>query len=166
MTQLYVLAQEYREASEKLADLELDEQTIADTLESLSGDLEVKATNLAMFARNLEATAKAIKEAEGQMAARRKALESRADGLKRYLLESMRHAGITKIECPHFRIAVRDNPEAVDVFDAAQVPQQYMRTPEPPPPEPDKTTIKAALKAGLDIPGCRLTKAQRLEVKA
>lgn len=40
----------YRVAS-KLADLDLDEQTVADTLESLAGSVEVKATNVAAFAR-------------------------------------------------------------------------------------------------------------------
>jgi hypothetical protein len=74
MTALYVLSQEYRTAAEKLADMDLDDQTFADTLESLSGDLEAKAVNVAMFCRNLEASAAAIEEAEAQMAARRKAL--------------------------------------------------------------------------------------------
>lgn len=162
---LYELAREYRDAAERLADLDLDEQTVADTLEGLAGDLEVKATNVAMFARNLEATAAQIKDAEAQMAARRKAVENRATNLRRYLLVSMQQAGIQKIECPYFRLAVRDNPPAVDVFDAAQVPAEFMRQPETPPPVPDKTAIKDELKAGRDVPGCRLTVGQRLDIK-
>lgn len=165
MTALYQLVAEYREAAAVLDDLELDEQTIADTLEGLAGDLEVKATNVAMFARNLETTAAQIKEAEGQMAARRKAIEARADGLRRYLLACMQQTGIQKIESPYFRLAVRDNPAAVDVFDAKQLPAEFMRQPEPPPPAPDKSAIKEALKAGRDVPGARLTQGQRLEVK-
>lgn len=162
---LYELAREYRDAAERLADLDLDEQTVADTLEGLAGDLEVKATNVAMFARNLEATAAQIKDAEAQMAARRKAVENRATNLRRYLLVSMQQAGIQKIECPYFRLAVRDNPPVVDVFDAAQVPAEFMRQPETPPPAPDKTAIKDELKAGRDVPGCRLTVGQRLDIK-
>lgn len=165
MTALYVLAGEYAAAAEALADLDLDEQTLADTLESLSGDLEAKATNVAMLARNLEATAAAIKEAEGQMAQRRKALEARADGLRRYLLGSMQAAGLQKVESPWLRLAVRANPPSVDVFDAAQVPEQFMRQKPPPPPEPDKTAIKEAIKQGQEVPGCRLVTTQRLEVK-
>lgn len=114
---LYELALEYRDAADRLTDLDLDDQTVADTLEGLAGDLEVKATNVAMFARNLEATAAQIKDAEAQMAARRKAVENRAANLNRYLLVSMQQAGIQKIECPYFRIAVRDNLPAVDVFE-------------------------------------------------
>lgn len=165
MTALYEIAAEYRDAANKLAELDLDAQTIADTLEGLSGDLETKAQNVAFFVRNLEATAAAIKQAEADMAARRKAMENRADSLKRYIFESMTVAGIEKIECPHFRLAIKNNPAAVDVFEPGLVPASFMRTPEPPPPAPDKTAIKEALKAGQDVPGARLTSGQRLEIK-
>ena len=165
MTALYVIAQDYRAAAEALADLDLDAETVADTLDSLSGEFEQKAVAVSMFARNLEATAAQIKEAESAMAARRKALENRADSLKRYLLGAMQTTGITKVECPYFRLSVRDNPPAVDVFDAAQVPAEFMVTPPPPPAAPDKAAIKAAIKGGRDVPGCRLTQGQRLEIK-
>jgi Siphovirus Gp157 len=166
MTALYVLAGEYAAAAALLADMDADEQTIADTLEGMAGDMEAKAANVAMFVRNLEATALQIAEAERQMAARRKAMERRADGVRRYLLGCLQSAGVSKIECPQFRISVRDNPAAVDVFDPVQVPAEYLRAPAPPPPGPDKAAIKAALLAGADVPGCRLTRGQRLEVAA
>ena len=41
MTSLYDIAAEYRQTADKLADLDLDEQTISDTLEGMSGALEV-----------------------------------------------------------------------------------------------------------------------------
>ena len=165
MSALYELAAEYRTDCEKLADMDLDEQTLADTLEGLSGELEVKAQNVIMFTRNLEATAAAIKEAEAQMAARRKALENRAAGLRRYVLENMQFAGIQKIECPFFKLSIRDNPAAVDIYEPGLIPAQYMKQPEPPPPSPDKTAIKAAIAAGAEVPGAKLTRGIRLEVK-
>lgn len=165
MTALYEIAAEYREATEKLAELDLDEQTIADTLDSLGGDLQVKAQSVVMFTRNLEATAAAIKDAEAQMAQRRKAIENRVAGLKRYTLAAMEAAGVQKIECPFFRLTVRDNPGAVDVFEPDLLPAQFMVRPESPPPAPDKKAIAAALKAGEDVPGARLTSGKRLEVK-
>lgn len=165
MTALYILADQYKAAASSLADLELDEQTIADTLESLSGDLEVKAVNVAMFARNLEATAAAIKEAEAQMAARRKAMEKRADNLRAYILRCMESTGIKKIDGPHFSLSVKANPASVEVFDPFQVPAEYMRQKPPPAPEPDKAAIKAAIQSGKEVPGAKLTQGARLEVK-
>lgn len=162
---LYDLSTEYRAAADKLADLDLDEQTIADTLESLSGDLEVKARNVAVFTRNLEVTAEAIKSAEAGMAARRKAIENRASGLRRYLLTSMQVAGITKIECPQFALSIKQNPPAVDVYEPLSVPPEFMKQPDPPPPAIDKTAIKEAIKAGREVPGARLTQGTRLDIK-
>ena len=161
---LYEISAAYRADVEKLANLDLDEATLADTLEGMGGELEEKAQNVVFFARNLEATAAAIKEAEAQMAARRKALEKRAEGLRRYVFSSMQLAGVTKIECPYFRLSIQNNPPAVDVFEADLVPLEYMVQPETPPMAPDRKAIAAALKAGKDVPGCRLTQGQRLSV--
>lgn len=165
MTALYVLAQDYRAAAEKLADLDLDEQTIADTLEGLSGDLEVKAVNTAMVARNMQGLAAQIKEAEQAMAARRKALEGRAERLTAYLLANMQHAGISKIESPHFCLSIKSNPAAVVINEPGLIPAEFMRQPEPPPPSPDKTAIKEAIKAGKEVPGAHLAQGVRLEIR-
>jgi hypothetical protein len=162
---LYEIAAEYRTDLEKLADLDLDDQTLSDTLDSMGGELQTKAQSVACFIRNLEATAAAIKDAEAQMAARRKSLENRAGRVKDYLHASMKVAGVEKIECPLFRLSVKHNPASVEVYQPELIPPQFMRQPEPPPPSPDKTAIKDALKAGQDVPGCRLMHGTRIEIK-
>ena len=45
-----------------------------------------------------------------------------------------------------------------------QLTTEYLRTSPPPPPAPDKTAIKDALKRGIDIPGARLVQTQRLAI--
>jgi len=162
---LYQLAAEYRHDLEKLADLDLPPETVADTLESLGGELQVKAQNVVAFMRNLESTASAIKEAEIQMAARRRAIENRAASLRAYILDAMQHNNIQKIECPHFAISIAKNPPSVDIFDEAQIPAIYLDIPPPPEPKPDKKRIAQAIKAGKDIPGARLTQGVRLNIK-
>jgi len=161
---LYQLTQEFKAAESKLNDLDLDPQTLADTLDSMSGELEVKATNTVMVARNMRVTATAIKDAEAAMAARRKAIEARADYLEKNVFDSMVLTGISKIECPHFKLSIRDNPASVDVFDAAMLPGDYLRE-VPATYAPDKVLIKKALGDGYDVPGARLVHGQRLEVK-
>ena len=165
MTALYELSAEYRSACDKLADLDLDPQTVSDTLEGMSGEWETKATNTAMVVRNLEASAAAIKDAEKQMADRRKAIENRADRVRQYLLDNMLYAGIQKIECAYFKLTVRANNAAVDVFEQGLIPNEYMRQPDTPPPVIDKIAIAAAIKAGKEVPGAKLTQGVRLEIK-
>jgi hypothetical protein len=161
---LYQISAEYRESLTKLADLDLDEQTIQDTLESMGGELQAKATNVAAFCRDLEATAASIKDAEAQMKARRTAIENRATRLRKYLMDCMLMAEIQKIESPYFRLAIKQNPPSVEVFDERQVPQEYMKDSPPPPPTVDKTLVKQAIKDGYEVPGCRLVQGQRLEI--
>lgn len=162
---LYELADEYKAAADALAELDLPENVIHDTLESLSGDLEAKAVNTVMLVRNLEATAEQIKAAEKAMADRRKAYESRAARIKQYVLDNMNHAGIQKIECPQFKIAIRDNPPSVVIDDEKQVPPAYFTDPPPPPKALDKKLIAQAIKDGFEVPGAHLERGQRLDIK-
>lgn len=165
LPQLYVLADEYLQSAAKLSDLDLPEEVIIDTLSSLTGDLEAKATNVAAFVKNLESLAEQIKQAEASMAARRKAIEQRADNVREYLLSNMLRTGISKIESPYFKIALRNNPPSVVVDDPTLIPAKYMRQAEAPPPAPDKREISEALKFGEIVPGARLVTKQSVTIK-
>ncbi|MBW7657724.1 siphovirus Gp157 family protein [Tepidimonas charontis] len=162
---LYELAADYRQALEKLAELDLPDEVVQDTLEGLKGEIEVKAANVAAFVRNLEATAAAIRQAEESMAARRKALEARAERIRSYLLANLQACGITKIECPWFVVAIRKNPPSAEIVDEALLPERFLVAPPPPPPRPDKRAILEALKAGEEVPGARLTQGVRVEIR-
>ncbi len=162
---LYTIAAEYRAMVARLMDTQDDSATIADTIEAESYPLELKAQNVAYAVKNLEATAAAIKAAEQEMAARRKSVESRAAYLKEYAKTCMQVAGVSKIECPHFALTIRANPAAVDIFEPSLIPAEFMRQAEAPPPAPDKTAIKEAIKAGRDVPGALLASGVRLDIK-
>ena len=162
---LYLIADDYLQQVAALADLDLPPEVVADTLESLSGDIEAKSTNVAAFIRNLESTAEQIKAAESEMAKRRKAIEARADHIREYLKSNMIRTGITKIECPYFKLAIRDNPESVVIDDAGKIPGELYTYPVAPEPFPDKKAIKEAIKAGQQIEGAHLERGQRLEIK-
>ncbi len=167
MTTLYELAAQYHDDLVRLEQMELDEQTIQDTLEGMTGDLDEKVTNIAKFIRNLESSADAIKDAEAKMAARRKTINKKADHLKGYVLHHMLELGIKEISCPYFTVKPAKNPPALDVFDAKQVPDKFWITPPPPPPPApamDKDAIKASIKAGNEVPGARMTQGQRLKI--
>lgn len=165
MSALYELARQYRDDLTKLEELDLDQQTLADTIEGMGGELEQKAVAVAMWARNLEASADAIEEAAKAMQERAKVARKRADSTRAYLLGAMQATGIKRIECPHFVISVRQSPESVEIDDEAQIPPAYMTDPKPVPPKPDKALIKRALQDGHEVPGARLARGVRLEIK-
>jgi hypothetical protein len=164
MTALFQLVAEYRSVAERLADMDLDAQTCADTLEAMSGDLETKAQNVAFMALNFEATAAAIKAHEEVQRDRRIAIERRADSLRSYLARCMEAAGIEKIEGPGVAIGFRKS-SAVVINELGLIPAAFMRTPEPPPPAPDKAAIAAAIKAGKEVPGAHIEQRRNLSIK-
>lgn len=164
MTALYVLAQDYRAAASTLADLDLDEQTIADTLESLSGDLEVKAQNVAMMARLFDADAAAVKQWAKDAAERAKAIEARAERLRTYLASNLEACGIEKVEGPGVSISFRKSA-AVVIDGEDLIPAEYMRQKPAPAPEPDKKAIADAIKAGIEVPGAHIEQRRSLSIK-
>ena len=181
---LYDLSDEYLTALDYLTDPEADipQEVVQDTLEGFDLELREKATNVAAFARNLEATAKAIKEAEQTMAKRRRALENRAKWIKTYLKTNMEATGITKIESPWFVLAIRKNPPAVEVTNEATLPDDTVSVAlemdrasynqvkdrlnghRVTGHKVDKTGLKARLKAGEAINGAQLVQSTRLQI--
>lgn len=163
MTALFELASQYRALSDKLRDLDLPEEVIADTLEAEGGDLQEKSINIAKFFRNVESDADQIEEAAKAMLARAKALRGRAASLRHYLHTNMEKAGISKIESPWFVIAVKQNPESVVIDNEVDVPDKFFR--EIHKYEIDKQRIKLAIKNGDAVPGCHLERTTRIEIK-
>ena len=165
MTSLYQLTNEFQLLETKLNESDYDEQTIADTLEGASGDIETKATNVAMFIRNLESSAEAIKQAEKDMADRRKPIEKKAESIRQYLKDNMQRCGITKIDSPYFALTLKKNPPSVIIDDAGAIAGELYVYPEAPAPYPDKKAIAELLKAGKVVNGAHLEQAERLEIK-
>ena len=162
---LYAIADNFLADIRKMEEADLDDQTFADTLEAISGDLEEKAKAVAMFARNLEASAEAIKQAEKQMADRRNALENKADKVRQYLLDNMLKTGISKIECPYFSLSIRKNPPAVEIIQQDMIPIEYYDIPPMPAPQLNKNRLKDDLKNGVIVDGAKLTQGHSLQIK-
>lgn len=163
---LYELAQQHREL-EQLVELdELPAEVIRDTLEGLEGTIQEKAISVAAVVRNLETHAEMVAAAAKQLRERAARAEARAESLRAYLLFNLQSVGITKITAPEFTVAVRNNPEAVNIADDADIPAEFYVPVPPPPPRLDKTALKAAIKAGREVPGVWLSSGQRVEIRS
>lgn len=163
MTALYLLVGEYKQAAEQLANLDLPPEVVRDTLEGLGGGVEHKAQNVAMMVRSLEADAAAVKQWAKDAADRAKAIEARADSMRDYLANNLAACGIEKIEGPGVRITWRKS-SAVVVDEPGLIPAEFMRTHEPPPPDPDKKAIGDAIKAGQEVSGAHIEQRRNLQI--
>lgn len=160
---LYELVGQYRQ----LLDMEdVPPEQLADTLAMLKGDIEEKATNLGFAVRNLQETSEAIRRAATAAIGRANAIDNRASSLLDYALIQLKAAGISKVEHPMLRMSIRTNPPKVIIDFEDSIPGEFMVQPPAPPPKPDKTAIKEAIKAGRDVPGAHLEQGERLEIKS
>jgi hypothetical protein len=143
---LWQLAAEHRALAAQLESLDLDEQTIADTLAGESLALEAKAQACVAVLGNLRSQASAYKARADQLATHAKALDARAEWLTRYVRDAMQIAGINEIKGPDWVAKLRQNPERVVIDAESQVPWEYWR--ERTIKEIDKTALKAAIQDG------------------
>lgn len=160
---LYQIADDYLAIAKQLSDLDLPDDVIADTLEGASGDLEVKAWNVAALIQQFEGDAAVIKEAEQRMCGRRKTLERRVDWMRDYLLVQLLRVGIHEIDSPEFVIRVRDNPPRVILDDESVIPGSFRR--EEIMVSIRKDEIRKSLLDGQDVPGAHLERDKRLIIK-
>lgn len=163
---LYTLAGQYLQLAERLSNMDLDAQTVADTIEAsgLTDEIAEKACGIEMVARTLEMHNPAIDAELERLTALKKQRQKAAAGLREYLKTHMIATGIQKIEAPLFKIRLQNNPPSVDLYEPELVPTEFLVFPEAPPAYPDKKAIAAAIKAGHEIAGARLVQGQRLVV--
>lgn len=147
-----------------LSAMEHDDPAIADTIEGMDGVFDDKAVSVIAYARNLEATAEAIKQAEADMAERRKKLEAKAERLREYVRISMTLIGKNEISSQLFDLRVKKNPPKVVIDDESSLDAKFWRIPEPK-PVVDKKLIASALNDGEIVTGAHIEHGTRLEVK-
>lgn len=161
---LYEVAAEHRALYDKLMDMEADDQTVIDTLEAET-DMIPKVQSYGFVIRNMEAMEAAVNVEAERLAMRGKLIAKRTAAIKQRLLDAMVYANVQKVEHPQFTISVAKNPASVDVFDERQIPADYMSSPKPPEPKPDKRLIKQAIADGHEVPGAKLVNGVSLRIR-
>lgn len=161
-TKLYEIAEQYQEALNDLTNLDLPPDVVNDTLEALTGEISLKAWNVAAALLHMEGEAELIRQAEERMSRRRRALEIRAAGLREYLKIQMERINIREIRSPQFVIKVKQNPPKVILDDESAIPKSFKR--EETVVHIDKNGIKQALLSGQVVRGAHLEQETRLDI--
>ena len=150
---IYEIDQAIIDALENAVDPETGEisEDVAAALEALDMQRNEKLENIACYIKDLEAEAKAIRDEEKALAARRKTTERKTERLKDYLAWALNGE---KFKSPRCAVSFRKSTAVEIAPDAlTYLPEQFLRFKDP---EADKTAIKDALKAGEIIEGCKL----------
>lgn len=106
---LYDLAEEYTALQDMMYDPEVDEQTLADTMEAVFGEIEDKADGYAKIILGMKSDVLSLQEEESRLHSRRKQLENRSKYLKDTLEANMRAIGKLKFKTSLFSFNIQKN---------------------------------------------------------
>ena len=113
MSSLYEIQGRYLVILSMLEDSELDPQMLADTMEGIEGELEVKCQNYAMVLKNLEGDVEALDNEIRRLTSRKKTLENNIKRMKEAVRDAMIATGKTKFKTELFSFSVQNNPASV-----------------------------------------------------
>lgn len=157
MATLYELTGQFLD----IYNLELDEETKLDTLDSIDWqtDYEEKVENYIKVMKNIDADVEARKAEIKRLTELNKADEKKKEHLKETLSTSMVLTGHERVDTPLFKVSFRKS-QAVEV-DETVLPESYKVATW----KPDKKRLKEDLKNGLEIIGASLVERKNLSIR-
>src|SRR5262252_3240794 len=145
----------YRTVSARLRaeDPEIDQQTLADTVEGLT-DLHEVLTAIIRAALTDQALAIGLEGRIGEMQARRDRLQERGTKRRQIAKDVMIELDLKKLSAPDFTASISPGTPALMVIDEAAVPSIYW---EPRQPRLNRQGLANELKHGAEITGVALS---------
>ena len=158
MTQLDFAAIHYRSLRDRIRaqDPQIDEQTLADTVEGLT-DLHEIVTAIIRSALADEALATGLKSRMADMQERLDRLQDRASKRRQIAKDVMVELDLRKITAPDFTVSIRPGMPSLLVLDEAAVPSIYW---QPVAPRLNRQELLSELKEGADIKGVTLSNTE------
>ena len=139
-------------------DMETGEVIDSERLENLQMERSRKIENVACWVKNLLSDAEAIKAEKDALADREAKCRKKAEDLKKWLSDALGGQKFSTAKCA---VSFRRS-EIVECEDFTLLPADLVRTKTT--FEPNKTAIKALLKDGQEVVGCRLVEKQNVQI--
>ena len=151
---------EINEKIEGCVDSETGEIIDEEMLNALMMSEEEKIENIALWIKNLDADAEALKKEAQSLTERKRVAENKRDSLKRYLSSYLNgnNFSTTKVA-----ISWRKSQtlEETDTFTFDNIPKEYIKTTY----ELKKKDLKDAISKGLEVKGVKLVDKNNIQIK-
>lgn len=155
---LYEIKQEFEKAIEECVDMETGEIINPTRLDKLNMVLTDKRENVALYIKNLSAEAKAIDEEAKNLTNRKRVLNNKVEGLKKYLADNLEGH---KFETAKVVVSFRKS-EQLEINSIEHIPTEYLISQEP---KIDKVALKKSIKQGAVINGVQIITKQNIQIK-
>lgn len=162
MSTLYQLTEAYQELLSMALDPDIDPEALADTMEAIDGEIEVKADGYAKVMKELKAIADARKAEAKRLLDGAKSVETNIDRMKAALMTAMKLTGKTKFKTELFGYGIQKNPPSLKIDAPDRVPAEFLISQEP---KVDSAAIKKELKEGVVYDWCHLEQSESLRIR-
>ena len=162
MPTMYELTADYLAVLAMATDGETPPDAVADTLEAISGEIELKAENSAVIMQELKAEADKLDAEIKRLTARKNALETNADEIKDRIYNAMKTTKKEKFKTTLFSFSIKKNPPKLVIDDRTKIPKKYLI---PQPAKIDNAAIKAELTAGKKCKYAHIEQGESLTIK-
>lgn len=149
---------EINEAIMNTIDLETGEIVDLEAFENLQMERTEKLENIALWYKNLQSEAEALKAEEKAFAERRISAESKAKSLKNYLNSALNGQPFKTVKA---NVSFRKS-KSLQIIDESVIPKEYFKTLDP---VVSKTDITNDLKNGKEVPGVELKENLNISIK-
>jgi hypothetical protein len=156
---LYEMTVATKQLYELLANEEIDEQTVADTLEAMG--VEEKLEGYCQVIRQYEAEKEMYKAEKERIEKKIKVTDNAINRMKKAVIEFMKVSGSTKSTAGTFTVALNTS-KAVNILDENKIPVRFLVEQAP---KIDKSSIRAELMSGAEIEGCELQVNEGVRIK-
>ena len=167
--ELYKISDQYAALMDMADDIPAD--ALADTLESIQADFDEKAINVALVIQNLKSDENQLKEEIDRLTAKKRAIKTRQDRLREYLLTNMQAVKKMAIKSPIIGITLKRTPAKIDKSEGWE--SRFVNWAQENnrddllffyDPEPDTKAVMRALDNGEDIPA-KLVSGETIMIK-
>ena len=163
MRALYDIDQEILDC----VDMETGEILDSEKLTALQMERDRKLEGVALWIKDLNAEAEAVKAEADKLTARKRALDNKIAGLKMWLLIALDGEKLKTPRCNVYqthsqRVAVEDEQKLISFLQTLEEPERFLKFPEP---ELRKDEIKKAMKDDYEIPGAALETTESVVIK-
>lgn len=161
MATMYELTADYTAVLNMALDPDIPADAIADTLEAIGGEIEIKAENSAVIMQELNAEIEKLKAEEKRLEARRKQFETNAAAIKDRIYNAMKQTGKKKFKTTLFNFSICKNPPKLVIDDETKIPKKYLI---PQPAKIDNAAIREFLKGAKSCKYAHMEQGETLKI--
>ena len=163
MRSLYEIDQELLDC----VDMETGEILDTEKLDALQMERERKLEGVALWIKDLNAEADAVKTEADKLNARKKALDNKVAQLKQWLLYALNGEKLKTARCNVYqthsqKVVIDDEKALIDMFMTSPFGEKFLRMKEP---EIDKNALRDSMKQGYEYEFAHLEETESVVIK-